>query len=191
MGMRIAFAGSHSTGKTTLISFFETRVREKNPSLKITKISNIPRQVIARGFPMEKNSTVDAYCNYILDQFREERLAMEQGCDLLMSDRTVLDAVGYALTNRDIPRPFVPQYFIDMLIEVWLREALFYDLYVFLPVEFDMVQDGVRPVDERYRQSVSLQIQRLLTQHLQDRFLIASGSVEQRFKVLSEFCSLE
>lgn len=189
--MRIAFAGSHSTGKTTLISFIESRVSEVKPDLDIRKITNIPRQVIARGFPMEKNSTVDAYSNYILDQFREERLAMEQGCDFLMSDRTVLDAAGYALANRDLPRPFVPQYFIDMLIEVWLREALFYDRYVFLPVEFEMVADGVRPVDEEYRRSVSRQILSLLERHLQGRFLIASGSLEQRFKLVSEFCSLE
>ena len=140
---------------------------------------------------MEKNSTVDAYSNYILDQLREERLAMEQDWDLLMSDRTVLDAAGYALANRDLPRPFVPQYFIEMLIEVWLREALFYDLYVFLPVEFDMVEDGIRPIDEEYRKSVSQQVLSLLERHIQGRFLIASGTLEQRFKMLSEFCSLE
>src|SRR5215207_7871441 len=106
--MKLAFSGSHSTGKSTLLREIETIHGAKN----IVTIKDIARGVIKRGFPLEKNSTVDSFVNYIKDQLRAEREIERVDFDLLISDRTVIDAYGYATVNRDLPRPHIPDYFI-------------------------------------------------------------------------------
>lgn len=177
--MKVAFAGSHSTGKTTLLDEI-VRVATLQ---KVVTIKEIARVVIERGFPLEKNSTTDSFANYIKDQLRAERDSENLTFDLLVSDRTILDAYGYATVNRSLPRPHVPDYFIEMLQEVAIREAQFYDLFVFFPVEFDMTPDPVRPNDLAYREAVGLALREAL-QRFGIRHIVVTGNTEQRLQIL-------
>jgi nicotinamide riboside kinase len=177
--MKVAFAGSHSTGKTTLLDEI-VRVATLQ---KVIAIREIARVVIERGFPLEKNSTTDSFVNYIKDQLRAERDAEKLTFDLLVSDRTVLDAYGYAIVNHTLPRPHVPDYFIEMLQEVAIREAQFYDLFVFFPVEFDMTPDPVRPNDLAYREAVGSALKDAL-QQFGIRHVNVKGNIEQRLQIL-------
>lgn len=179
--IRIAIVGSHSVGKTTLAE----RLLSRNPST-IELITGIPRQIIARGFPMGKKSTVDAYVNYVRDQLKAERIAKNSEKRLVISDRTSLDANAYAHVNLTIDAPAVPDYFIDMLHEIWLREAEFYDLLVYIPVEFPMHVDGIRDIDEKYRNDVSEKIEQILVESGHS-FITLRGSVKERVEnLLSE-----
>lgn len=173
--MKIAFTGAHSTGKTTLLREIESRFSY----IKASFIRNITRNIIERGFPLAKESNVDSYVNYVRDQLQAERLFDEAEFKLLISDRTVLDAYGYATVNRELPRPFVPNYFIEMLGEIARAEARFYDLFVLFPVEFPMTPDPVRPNDERYRRAVGAAIEASL-QNFQIPHLVLTGSIDER-----------
>ena len=177
--MKLAFSGSHSTGKSTLLREIETIHGAKH----IVTIKDIARGVIKRGFPLEKNSTVDSFVNYIKDQLRAEREIERVDFDLLISDRTVIDAYGYATVNRDLPRPHIPDYFIDMLREVAIREASFYDLFVYFPVEFPMVEDPVRPVDPTYREAVGFAIKDAL-ESFGISHLVVTGDTAHRLESL-------
>lgn len=182
--MWLAFAGSHSTGKSALIAHIAARLPER----RVTIIRDVARGVIARGFPLGMNSTVDAFTNYVRDQLGLERTAARQPSDaLLMSDRTVLDAAGYARANAALPRPFVPSYFVEALREIWLAEASRYHAYVFLPIEFPMSHDGVRDVGEEYRSAVSSAIEGLLREHQPCPLLVVHGTIEQRAKQIHDF----
>lgn len=172
---KIALAGSHSTGKTTLIRDFCAQ----QGTDKVYVISGIARGVIARGFQLGKGSTVEAWINYIGDQFRAERIAATATWNVLLSDRTAIDALAYALVNRDLLGATIPSYFIDMLLEVALRESAFYDLYAFFPVEFPMASDGIRDEDEGYRSRVGDAILRILEEN-KVKFLTISGTRESR-----------
>lgn len=178
--MRIAFTGSHSTGKTTLIDGYVAA----NADTHIQVIRGIARGVISRGFNLGKQSTIDGWTNYIGDQLRAERIAASAKQGMLLSDRTVLDAVAYAKTNRALLNSATPQYFIDMLLEIALREALFYDLYVFCPVEFPMLADGIRDEDESYRRHVGDVILALLNDH-HIPHVVLSGDANSRLRAFA------
>lgn len=177
--MKIAFTGTHSSGKTTLIKY----VIEQLKDLDVITIQNITRTIIKRGFPLGKDSTVDSYMIYVGEQLKSERHTKNQNYNLIISDRTVLDTVAYALSNIQLPRPFIPVYCINMLKEIWLREKDFYDLYVYLPIEFPMVIDGIRDVDEDYRHLVDTNIGNLLQEN-DINFITLRGTVEERFNLL-------
>lgn len=179
VGYRVAFVGSHSTGKTTLAMHVES----VSAGTRVTVLPEVARIVIARGYPLGKDASADAYVNYVRDQLEAERVAALGSFELLVSDRTVLDCVGYARVNRRLPRPYIQDYFISMLEEVALREAEFYDLHVYFPVEWAMEADGVRPEDEQYREEVGGAIMAFLAES-RIPSLSVSGTTDARMRSL-------
>ncbi len=177
----LAFTGAHSSGKSTLIK----ALVGQNLSFDVSVIDGITRAIIERGFPLAKNSTVDSYTNYIRDQLQAERRLRAAEPDILITDRTVLDAASYAFVNSELPRPFVPQYFVEMLLEVALLEAHRFDLFVYCPVEFPMEQDEVRPYDESYRAKVGLRVKSMLDKH-RIPYVTAAGNVQKRLRVVNQ-----
>lgn len=177
----IAFTGSHSTGKTTLIKQFV----DHHTCLRMSVIEGITRAIIHRGFPLAKDSNVDSYTNYIRDQLHANRKLRVVQPDILISTRTVLDAAAYARVNSHLPRPFVPEYFIEMLFEIALLEAKQFDLFIYCPVEFPMEQEEVRPNDETYRKDVGTQIHAFLVEN-RIPFLEVSGDVTDRLDQVNE-----
>jgi len=145
--MRISFSGTFSTGKTTLAEASYEALSERYPG-KVHLIREVARGVIAKGFQLDKGATVDSYVNYILAQLRAER---EGDAEHVLSDRSLLDLIPYVRLNDDEK---IPDYFVEMLEEVVWRESRFFDVFCYVPIEFPMESDGVRPPDEAYRAAV-------------------------------------
>jgi len=173
--MRIAFIGADSTGKTTLID----KLSQSYSHRKVLTIKNVTRGVISKGFPLGKKATMESYANYINDQLKREREAEDEGFELLLSDRTILDTIAYSKVNNEVTHNILPDYFIQMLCEVWRLEARSYALYVHCPVEFPLVEDGIREADSQYRFLVGEKIKDLL-QEYEVPHINASGSVQTR-----------
>ena len=179
--LKLAFTGSHSTGKTTLLSDIRSELENE---IKVNYITEVARGIIRRGYPLNMDANVDSYVHYINDQLNAEIANMKE-CSLFISDRTVLDPVAYAVVNAKLPRPYIPDYFIDMMKNVWLLEQKKYDLYVYFPVEFPMDFDGVRPFDEKYRNDIDEAIRYLLEENRINHITI-SGNREKRKKIMIE-----
>jgi nicotinamide riboside kinase len=177
---RIAFVGSHSTGKTTLLRYCQEQFEGG-----LHTIEDLSRRIIARGFPIGPYAVVDSFVNFVRDQLYAERESHAVEKAWLISNRTVLDAVAYACANKDLPRPFIPDYFIEMLEEVARLEATSYDLYVEFPVLFPMTPDGIRPEGEDYRMHVGTEISRLLNAFGVPQISVA-GTTAERFRSLVE-----
>lgn len=178
--MRIAFTGTHCTGKTTLLKDICRRASESN--IKISYVTEVARGIINRGYPLNMDANIDSYIHYINDQLSEENNKINL-CDIFISDRTLLDPVAYAIVNSHLPRPYIPQYFIDMMKKVWLLEKEKYDLYIYFPIEFEMEIDGVRPFDEKYRRDIDRQILFLLEEN-NINFVKMVGTPEERITYL-------
>ena len=103
--MRIAFTGSHSTGKTTLLNDI---IKYCGGDIKINSITEVARKIIVKGYPLNQDANIDSYIHYINDQLNEENTYMYE-CDLFISDRTLLDPVAYAMVNSQLPRPYIPE----------------------------------------------------------------------------------
>jgi|ERR1035437_1754180 predicted ATPase len=181
--IKLAITGSHSTGKTTLIDYIEAHTR----GMRITDIRGIARSVIRRGFPMAKEATEAAFANYIHDQLRAQRVYDPAVCDLLMVDRCIACAIGYARTNR-AQGVIVPEFFVEMMEEVARLESRFFDAYIFLPIEFPPASDPLRPVDEPYRCAVNDCILSTV-KTLGFPIHVVKGSVQQRADMVHSIVS--
>ena len=147
--------------------------------------SQIARSLIKNGYPLGKEATVQSYIQYIIAQLCAEEELKE--CDIFISDRTLLDPLAYAIVNKKYVNSKVPSDIIELLKRVWLLELQQYDLYVFVPIEFPMPSDGVRPEDDEYRAKVEKQMITLLDEN-QVKYITVSGSCEKR--VAQVKCSL-
>ncbi|MBR3602249.1 MAG: ATP-binding protein [Lachnospiraceae bacterium] len=179
--MKIAFTGTHCTGKTTLLKDIEEILADK---LKIHSVTEVARKIIEKGYPLNMDATVESYIHYINDQLNEENKLMQE-CDIFISDRTLLDPVAYAMVNSKLPRPYISEYFIEMMKNIWLLEKDRYDLYVYFPIEFALQYDGVRPEDEKYRRDIDALILSLLEQ-FQINYIKISGDRSERKKQLCD-----
>lgn len=185
--MKIAFTGTHITGKTTLLKDFEQLMdysNINNPFIgkSFGYISGIARSILSRGFPLNKDGNVDSYINYINDQLEAEKIMSE--FDIFISDRTLLSPLAYSCVNKSLPRPFIPDYFISMIENIWLLEKERYNLYIYFPIEFtSQVKDDIHPYDEKYRIDIDNMIHELLEKHDVNHIHI-TGSREERLRVL-------
>lgn len=179
--MKIAFTGAHSTGKTTLLNDLSEALAGK---LEVHTVTGIARTIIERGYPLSMDANAESYIHYINDQLKAENEKMP-GCDVFISDRTLLDPVAYAMVNAKLPRPYISDYFIEMMKNVWLLEKNRYDLYVYFPIEFELAHDSVRPVGEKYRRDVDDLIVSLLEEYQINYMRISGDRNKRKNKLLS------
>lgn len=156
--MKVAIVGTHSVGKTTLINDYI----ESNNRVKIITIDEVARNVIKDGYPLGKDASIESYLYYINMQLKAEIDTTELEYELLISDRSLLDGLAHPIVNRNLPRPYITQEFIDLFTNILYFQKSFYDLYIYLPIEFDMAPDILRPDDDVYRCDIDKEIQKIL-----------------------------
>lgn len=187
--MKIAFTGTHVTGKTTLLKDCENYIQHNlDGKYSFGFISGIARSIIQRGFPLNKDGNVYSYINYINDQLEAEKVI--DNYDIFISDRTLLSPFAYATANQSLPRPFIPDYLIKMMENVWLMEKERYDLYVYFPIEFPMgPPDHIHPSDEEYRKLIDRTIVDLLNK-FNVKYIRITGSQSERLKKLLDILQI-
>jgi nicotinamide riboside kinase len=176
--MRISISGTHSTGKTCLLNSCYEKMIRLYP-FKIRKIDEVARKVISKGFPLNQDATVESYIHYIYFQMEEERNAITEH---VISDRSLVDLLAYIRVNSD---KRIPNSFQKMLEEILWVESKFFNLYCYLPIEFPLLIDDVRPVDEIYRKLVDKMIRSILKEYKLN-FVEISGTIENRTNQLVE-----
>jgi len=169
----IGFVGSDGTGKTTLLSALRAELGSS-----VIVVDEVARSVIESGFPLGKNASRESYIE-LSRRYQEKLYVALQAGGLLISERTALDPLAYALVNTRLPRPHIDRYFIDFLKAQWRLDSLNYVTYFYFPIEFDMVADGVRVNDQSYRDDVS-QTMLQLTEESLPRVAHMTGTVGER-----------
>ncbi|MGI9032413.1 MAG: AAA family ATPase [Acidimicrobiales bacterium] len=150
--MKIAFVGSFSTGKTTLANLF---AREWGYPL----LPEVAREVVELGFPLDQNATAETETLIFLKQWRAEA-----SHDHFVADRSIYDVLAYADWVMDQDRP--PRKEDHLWVEARqiatgdLRAR--YDHVFYLPVEFPIVLDGLRPDDTWFQADIDGRIRHLL-----------------------------
>lgn len=117
--------------------------------------------------------------NYLLEHFVQSR---EQTGDVIISDRSVFDLFAYITTSR--PND-VRDEFVRLVEEIVIAEVSRVSLYVYVPIEFTLEVDDVRPADLEYQKRVDGQIMALLRK-FEAPILLVSGSVEMRVNQVLE-----
>lgn len=169
---RIAIVGSFSTGKTTLA---ET-VAEP---LGLPLLPEVAREVAAEGFKLDKDATPEVETLIFLRQYRNEMIHED-----FVGDRSLIDAMAYAgwvLDNQQRRKEFALWDACLEIAEHRLRSQ--YTHVFYLPIEFDIVPDGLRPMDPDFQAEIDQRMVGLLDRY-SIRYETLKGSVKERAETL-------
>jgi len=166
--LRIAIVGSFSTGKTTLAELIARR-------LELPLLPEAAREVVALGFKLDKDATPETETLIFLKQYNNE-LSTER----FVGDRSLIDVMAYAgwvLDNQPRSKEMSLWDECVQLAERRLRTA--YSHVFYLPIEFPIVLDGLRPDDPEFQREIDRRILGLLDTHgiVHDTI---TGSIEER-----------
>ncbi len=167
--MKTAFVGSFSTGKTTLANVF---AREWDVPL----LPEVAREVVRLGFPLDQSATAETETLIFLKQWRAEAVHED-----FVADRSIYDVLAYAdwvMEHNDADRKENHLWYESREIALLNLRAR-YDVVFYLPIEFPIVLDGLRPDDTAFQTDIDRRIRTLLEQE-DVSFHTLSGSVEER-----------
>lgn len=169
MPHRIALVGASSTGKTTVFELLKKELPQHRFS------SEIARTAKSYGFPINEGGT--DLTQLVVSNLHLEALLHPGN---LVLDRCYLDLVVYTDIMRNLS-PGVVNYIHD----TWKKLKSKYTHYIYFPIEFDLVKDGVRSEDEEWRREVDRRFKDLLEEDC--KYLQVSGSPQERINQIIEY----
>lgn len=184
--MIICFTGSHSTGKSTLVEFFKGK--ENFVSLDSCTRSTISAKERKVDGVEDLNETQLRMMDGVIARMKSiVDMETEDPTKIYCMDRSVIDFLSYTKAFRD--KGLVSE-------EVWkqIKEGCedlwtYINVFFYLPVEFSIVDDGVRSLDEDLRKAVDKNIREMLLWYPVQAVEL-SGSVLQRVKKVEEIIEL-
>ena len=167
---RVALVGASSTGKTTVYELL------KNKLDKYDFINESTRSVAKYGFPINEKGT--SKTQLAISSFHLEAL-LRPG-DLLL-DRCYMDLMVY---SNFMPGIDLPSH--SYIEDTWDRVKKQYTHYIYFPIEFKSVDDGVRSVNEEWRVKIDKEF-KLLLDGVKKPYLTVTGSPLQRVQQILEY----
>jgi len=168
---RVALVGTSSTGKTTVFELLQNRLEPE-----YSFVNESTRTVASYGFPINEDGT--DLTQLAISSFHLRALTIPK--DLIL-DRCYLDLSVYSSLIEGISDQTY-----RFIQHTWEQVKYVYTHYIYFPIEFKSVDDGVRSVNEDWRNTVDREF------HLRLRgmgvdFLTVSGSPKERVKQILNF----
>jgi predicted ATPase len=167
----ISISGTHSVGKTVLANQIFTSIKHSDVRL----IPEIARTLIKNRFLLNQNITEWGVINYIQEYLYHERIT---NANIVISDRSLIDLLAYIKTNNSIK---IRKKYLELVEEIVFAESKRFNYYFYLPIEFPLVIDNVRPWDIKYQKDVDNTLTGLF-KYYNIHPIIIKGSVTQRTK---------
>ena len=165
---RIALVGASSTGKTTVYELL------KNKLPKYEFINESTRTVAKYGFPINEAGTSET--QLAISSFHLEALLQPYNTIL---DRCYMDLLVY---SKFMDKISVETY--NYVEATWNRIKGEYTHYIYFPIEFESVDDGVRSINEEWRKKVDSAFQEQLKEL---PHLMVTGSPMQRVNQILDY----
>ena len=166
---RIALVGASSTGKTTVFELLKGKLP------KFEFVNESTRSVAKYGFPINEEGT-DA-TQLAISSFHLEALLRPGN---ILFDRGYLDLLVYT-NHMDVDDS--TKNFIE---DTWHRVKGEYTHYIYFPIEFVSVDDGVRSVNEEWRKEIDQEFKKELD-NIHKPYLTVTGSPLQRVEQILDF----
>jgi nicotinamide riboside kinase len=170
---RITILGSFSTGKTTLVQPAAAR-------LGLPVLHDVAREISALGFKLDKDATVETEALIFLKQYANELAHPEFVGEYSLF--LVLAYAGWVLEHQERRKEFA---LWDACLEIAGHGVTNYSHVFYLPIEFPIVPDGLRPEDPAFQADIDRRIVELLKFH-EVPYVELRGSVPERLDALSE-----
>jgi len=147
--MKVAFIGTHGTGKTTLCYDLTAALKRRGINADIVK-------EVARlsPLPINRKTSLDAQTWILMTQVAEE-IRSANAHDVVVCDRSVLDNYAYLLFACGRHKP------IERFVDYWMKS---YDLLFKVPIVESAAPDGVRDTDDFFIRSIDHLVDELLAE---------------------------
>lgn len=168
--VKVTLVGSQSTGKSTVLNYFRNTF--------LSPITEVARNLSKQGVKINEDG--DKKSQDVIFQTYYDLLS--QDIDYI-SDRGLIDVIAYTSylddTGKinDNHKTLADQ--LDKLSEFIKDNPDI--LVVYFPIEFPLVDDGVRSINESFRTSIDNRIKELL-KCFYSNYITVSGTVEERIK---------
>jgi hypothetical protein len=145
--MKVAFIGTHGTGKTTLC--YETAAALKKRDLAVEMVKEVARSC---PLPINQDTTLSAQSWILHTQIACEIEAAER-YEIVICDRSALDNYAYLVHRMG------PVDYLDELVRGWLPT---YDHLFKVPILGRPSFDGTRAVTQEFQRGIDEEVDRLI-----------------------------
>lgn len=161
---KIGICGSFSTGKSTI-------AKEISKKYDLDFVESLERKLIK-----EKEIDIKSLNLEELKDFQkslvENILKEENSKRWFVTDTTLIDSLAY---TREIDDIFFRNEIFKMIINEWF----YYDIMFYTPLEFEIENDGVRHLDQEFREVIDKNIQYYL-KLFNVKYYVLTWSVSER-----------
>jgi thymidylate kinase len=172
--MGTAISGSFGVGKSTITKAIYSHLKNEHPEKRVFMIGDISRDLVLSGRVLhDRRSTLEHYFLYVAEYVRR-LIPLEY--DILIQDRTLLDTLSYIVINGNAPPEFIEM--MEVLVKWYIMGI---DSYFYIPIEFSIVEDGIRTIDSKYQQDIDAQIKHYLHQ-FNVPYRVLSGNISYRLE---------
>ena len=149
--MKIAFIGTHGTGKTTKV--YDVAASLKKMGHNVNILTEVARE---SPFPINEKQPKEAGEWMLFRQYTKE-LELHHSCDILVADRSILDYYIYHLRL----------YGGDKTLESFVLDKIStYAYLIYVPINLDFLRvDGTRSVDPVFQLEIDNEFRNFLRRH--------------------------
>ena len=171
------FVGAQGTGKTTILNHYKER--------GWYCITEVVRQLAARGVKINEMGDIEGQKKI----YRKYQELLDRETSYI-SDRGLIDVTaytGYLCRGRKKNKTEAEELFVEQYkgcLEFLNKHKNAFVFY--FPIEFDVVDDGVRSTDEKFRKEIDDNIKMIL-KNGDIPFIEVRGSVEERIALIDNF----
>lgn len=173
--MKIAITGPQGSGKTTLLKALTESLKKRG--VELSPLPEITRTVRELGFSI--NEAGDDETQLMITTAHIQNILSK---DNYIVDRCLLD--GYVYTAWLNRMRKVSDYIADFAYSLLKRYFSRYDVVFYIPNEFALEDDGVRSINDDFRQGIANifenTVDRLRLAGLGETVVTLTGSVEER-----------
>jgi GTPase SAR1 family protein len=179
----VGLFGAQGTGKTTAMrAVYQALLKKNVPAVMVTETARRCPHPINEGTGYEAQRWIQA------EQLRCESEACKEEA-VVLTDRTSIDHMAYArwaLDNGKMTESEFKDY-----CKVAIAWCDTYDALCYFPIEFDLVEDGVRSIDPKFQAEIDFNIQEFWSKS-DVRVHHITGTVEERTKqimnIIEDIC---